>query len=129
MIIGPDRFTEQAQEAISVSQQILNRYRHNQWDCEHILLALVEQEKGVPAEILNELGINVDALHERLHRLLEGSKIKGEGSNQIYATPRLEDMFGRADFEAKRLNDEYIGTEHILAVSYTHLTLPTKRIV
>ena len=114
MIIGPDRFTEQAQEAISVSQQILNRYRHNQWDCEHILLALVEQEKGVPAEILNELGINVDALHEMLHRLLEGSKIKNEGSNQIYATPRLEDMFSRADFEAKRLNDEYIGTEHIL---------------
>jgi len=114
MIIGPDRFTEQAQEAISVSQQILNRYRHNQWDCEHMLLALVEQEKGVPAEILNELGINVDALHERLHRLLEGSKIKDEGSNQIYATPRLEDMFSRADFEAKRLNDEYIGTEHIL---------------
>ena len=79
-----------------------------------MLLALVEQEKGVPAEILNELGINVDALHERLHRLLEGSKIKDEGSNQIYATPRLEDMFSRADFEAKRLNDEYIGTEHIL---------------
>ena len=114
MITGPDRFTEQAQEAISVSQQILNRYRHNQWDCEHMLLALVEQEKGVPAEILNELGINVDALHELLHRLLEGSKIKDEGSNQIYATPRLEDMFSRADFEAKRLNDEYIGTEHIL---------------
>ena len=114
MLIGPDRFTEQAQEAISISQQILNRYRHNQWDCEHILLALVEQEKGVPAEILNELGINVDALHEMLHRLLEGSKIKDERSNQIYATPRLEDMFSRADFEAKRLNDEYIGTEHIL---------------
>ena len=114
MLIGPDRFTEQAQEAISISQQILNRYRHTQWDCEHILLALVEQEKGVPAEILNELGINVDALHGMLHRLLEGSKIKDEGSNQIYATPRLEDMFSRADFEAKRLNDEYIGTEHIL---------------
>jgi len=74
----------------------------------------VEQEKGVPAEILNELGINVDALHELLHRLLEGSKVKDEGSNQIYATPRLEEMFSRADFEAKRLNDEYIGTEHIL---------------
>ena len=114
MLIGPDRFTEQAQEAISISQQILNRYRHTQWDCEHILLALVEQEKGVPAEILNELGINVDALHEMLHRLLEGTKIKDERSNQIYATPRLEDMFSRADFEAKRLNDEYIGTEHIL---------------
>ena len=114
MLIGPDRFTEQAQEAISISQQILNRYRHSQWDCEHVLLALVEQEKGVPAEILNELGINMEALHDRLHRLLESSKSKRVSSNQIYATPRLEDMFGRAEAEAKRLNDEYVGTEHIL---------------
>ena len=110
MLIGPDRFTEQAQEAISISQQILNRYRHSQWDCEHVLLALVEQEKGVPAEILNELGINMEALHDRLHRLLENSKSKKVSSNQIYATPRLEDMFGRAEAEAKRLNDEYVGT-------------------
>ena len=114
MIVGPDRFTEQAQETISISQQILNRYRHNQWDCEHILLALIEQEKGVPAEILNELGINVDALHERLHRVLENSKNKRRDSSQIYATPRLENMFERADSEATRLSDEYDGTEHIL---------------
>ena len=114
MIVGPDRFTEQAQETISISQQILNRYRHNQWDCEHILLALIEQEKGVPAEILNELGINVDALHERLHRVLENSKNKRRDSGQIYATPRLENMFERADSEATRLSDEYVGTEHIL---------------
>ena len=87
MIVEPDRFTEQAQEAISISQQILNRYRHNQWDCEHILLALIEQEKGVPAEILNELGINVEALHERLRRVLEVSKNKRGDFSDIWPRP------------------------------------------
>ena len=39
MVMGPERFTEQAKEAITQSQEILNRYRHNQWDSEHIFLA------------------------------------------------------------------------------------------
>ena len=67
MVLGPEKFTEQAQEALNNSQLILNRYRHNQWDCEHILMALIEQEKGVPAEILNELEVNINLLHARLH--------------------------------------------------------------
>ena len=63
MVMGPERFTEQAQEAITQSQEILNRYRHNQWDSEHVFLALLEQEKGVTAEVLSQLDINLDSLH------------------------------------------------------------------
>ena len=114
MLLGPERFTEQAQEAVANSQQILNRYRHNQWDCEHVLMALVEQEKGIPAEILNDLGVNIEILHARLHSLLEDS-LKTEGiESQIYQTPRLGELFLRADSEAKRLNDEFIASEHLL---------------
>ena len=114
MLLGPERFTEQAQEAVANSQQILNRYRHNQWDCEHVLMALVEQEKGIPAEILNDLGVNIEILHARLHSLLEDS-VKTEGvESQIYQTPRLGELFLRADSEAKRLNDEFIASEHLL---------------
>ena len=114
MVLGPDRFTEQAQESLNNSQLILNRYRHNQWDCEHVLMALVEQEKGVPAEILNELGVNIDIFHSRLHLMLENTHKTGGSSNQIYETPRLNDLFVRADAESKRLNDEFIGSEHLL---------------
>ncbi len=114
MVLGPERFTEQAQEVLNSSQMVLNRYRHNQWDCEHILMALLEQEKGVPAEILSELGVNVDNLHARLHSLLE-TVTRAEGLQaQIYQTPRLGDLFLRAEAEAGRFNDEFIGTEHIL---------------
>ena len=114
MVLGPERFTEQAQESLSNSQLILNRYRHNQWDCEHILMALIEQEKGVPAEILNELGLNIDVLHSRVHSMLENADKTAGSSNQIYETPRLNELFVRADTEAKRLNDEFIGSEHLL---------------
>ena len=114
MVLGPERFTEQAQESLSNSQLILNRYRHNQWDCEHILMALIEQEKGVPAEILNELGLNIDVLHSRVHSILENADKTAGSSNQIYETPRLNELFVRADTEAKRLNDEFIGSEHLL---------------
>ena len=114
MVLGPERFTEQAQESLSNSQLILNRYRHNQWDCEHILMALIEQEKGVPAEILNELGLNIDVLHGRVHSMLENADKTAGSSDQIYETPRLNELFVRADTEAKRLNDEFIGSEHLL---------------
>ena len=114
MVLSPDRFTEQAQEVIAASQEILNRYRHNQWDCEHLFLALIEQEKGVPSEIFSTLGVNLQVLHANLHSYLEqDDKIAGQ-ANQIFITPRLSELFGRADDEAKRLNDEFIGTEHIL---------------
>ena len=90
MILGPERFTEQAQESLNNSQLILNRYRHNQWDCEHILMALIEQEKGVPAEILNELGVNIEVFHARFHNMLENSQKTGGLAEQMYQTPRLK---------------------------------------
>ena len=117
MVMGPERFTEQAQEAITQSQEILNRYRHNQWDSEHVFLALLEQEKGVPAEVLSQLDINLDSLHGRVHRILEqSSKVNGH-RNQIFITPKLADFFERCETEAKRLNDEFIGTEHMLVAA------------
>jgi len=114
MVLSPDRFTEQAQEVIAASQEILNRYRHNQWDCEHLFLALIEQEKGVPSEIFSALGVNLEILHANLHSYLEkDDKVDGQVS-QIFITPRLTELFERAENESKRLSDEFIGTEHIL---------------
>jgi len=51
-----ERFTNQTKEAIGQSQQILQRYQHNQLDTEHILLALLEQEGGVVPRVLEEAG-------------------------------------------------------------------------
>ena len=52
MVLRPDSFTEQAQEVLRQSQELVRRYRHTQWDAEHILMALLGQDEGVPADLL-----------------------------------------------------------------------------
>ena len=67
----PERFTEQAKEILANSQAIAARYRHIQWDVEHILLALLEQESGLTLQILGRLGVNVEAVKKRVEDHLE----------------------------------------------------------
>jgi ATP-dependent Clp protease ATP-binding subunit ClpC len=114
MVIKSDDFTEQAQEVLGTSQEIVRRYRHSQWDVEHILMALLEQEEGVPVEILRKLGVSMPALRARLHGLLDqGPKVAYE-SSQVYVAPRAATVLERAKAEASRLNDDFIGAEHVL---------------
>ena len=107
MVLRPDQLTEQAQE-------IVRRYGHSQWDSEHVLIALLEQEEGVPAEILRQLGVSLEAIHDRLHQILDQAPKIAHESSQIYVAPRAARLLERAKAEADRLNDEFVGTEHLL---------------
>ena len=108
-----ERFTEMAQEAIALSQQLVQQYNHNQWDVEHILLALLMQEKGIVGEILRDLKVDVDAVKSQVSAALERMPKVSYGSGQIFATPRIVALYNASDAEAKRLQDEFISTEHI----------------
>ncbi len=108
------RFTEQAQEALAASQELVRRYRHSQWDVEHILLALLQQEKGLVSGILTELGVDIEAVKRQVEAALEGTPRVAYEAGQIYATPRVAQLVERAGKEAERLKDEFIGTEHLL---------------
>ncbi|MDY6917972.1 MAG: AAA family ATPase [Chloroflexota bacterium] len=109
-----DRFTEQAQEALALSQQLVHEYKHTQWDVEHILLALLRQEKGLASQILSKLGADPAQVQSRVEAALEKTpKVAHEGAT-FYATPRTVRVLGNASEEADRLRDEFIGTEHIL---------------
>ena len=109
-----ERFTEQAQEVLAASQELVRRYRHNQWDVEHILLALLEQEKGITQEILRELGVDVKAVKQRVETTLERFPKVAYETTQIYATPRISALLENANREADRLKDEFVSTEHLL---------------
>ena len=113
MVLRPEQFTEQAQEVLHNSQELVRRYRHSQWDVEHVLLALLELEQGLPGEILAELGVTADSLKTRLHQSLEAAPSVTHENNQIYATPRAARLLDNAKGEAERLKDEYIGAEHL----------------
>lgn len=109
-----DRFTEQAQEVLARSQEVVRQFRHSQWDVEHILLALLQQEGGLATEILDKLGVDGDRMKERVEAVLAAApKLSYEGA-QIYATPRIARLFENANAEADRLKDEFVGSEHLL---------------
>jgi len=112
--LKPERFTEQAQEVLAASQELLRRYRHNQWDVEHILLALLEQEKGITGDILQMLGVDVEAIKQRVGATLESFPKVAYEAGQIYATPRISALLENANREADRLKDEFVSTEHLL---------------
>jgi len=109
-----ERFTEQAQEALALSQELVRQYHHSQWDVEHILLALLQQERGLVGDILRELGADAQAVRQPVQAVLERSPRLAYETPQIYATPRVAQLLQAAGAEADRLKDEFIGTEHLL---------------
>ena len=110
----PERFTEQAKEVLAASQSIASRYHHVQWDVEHILLALLEQEGGLTSQVLEKLGANVEALKKRVEDSLDRAPKATYESAQIYATPRIARLMDNAAREADRLKDDFISIEHLL---------------
>ena len=110
----PERFTEQAQEVLAASQELVRRYHHNQWDVEHILLALLEQEKGITRDILQMLGVDSEVVKQRVGATLDGFPKVAYEATQIYATPRISALLESANREADRLKDEFVSTEHLL---------------
>ena len=112
--LKPERFTEQAQEVLAASQELVRRYRHNQWDVEHVLLALLEQEKGITKDILQMLGVDIDVVKKRIGATLESFPKIAYEATQIYATPRISALLENANREADRLKDEFVSTEHLL---------------
>jgi len=109
-----EKFTEQAQQALAASQELVRQYQHNQWDIEHILLALLMQEQGLVGEILKELGIDREAVRNEVKAALQKTAKVAYEMGQIYATPRAARLLKTANDEAERLKDEFIGTEHLL---------------
>ena len=122
MVLKPDNFTEQGQEVLASSQEIMRRYHHSQWDVEHILLALLELDKGVPVEVLRRLGVPIDAMKSRAGEVLENAPKTAHGPGQIYVTPRATRLLEDAKAEADRFKDEFVGAEHLLIA----LTLETQ---
>ena len=117
MVLRPEQFTEQAQEVLQRSQELVRHYQHTQWDVEHILLALVGLEGGIPTNILEELGVSVEAMKSRLHQILEAAPKVVQGGNQIYSTPRVQRLLENAQEESKRMNDQFVSVDHLFVAA------------
>ena len=114
MVLRPEEFTDAARQVLHDSQQIVQRYRHSQWDAEHVLMALLEQQDGVVADVLAAIGADAKQIMQPLHEAMERTPKANQQTNQIYQTPRASQLLYSAKSESERLQDDYISAEHLL---------------
>ena len=111
------KFTEKAQQALAGSQKLAARMNHQQLDVEHVLLALLDQDKGLAPAILNKAGVSLDALTVKVQRELEKLPRVTTPSgppDRFYPTGRFTKLIDNAEAEAKKLKDDYVSVEHLL---------------
>ena len=109
-----DKLTIKAQDAIQDAQHIADQNGQQQVEPEHLLLALLGQEGGVVAPILQKLGANPEALAARVQDEIDRMPRVSGAAVASYIGPRLKRVLEIALQEAERLKDEYISTEHLL---------------
>lgn len=108
----PSKFTEKAWEAIVKSQDVARRFRHQQLEVEHVILAMLEQE-GVAQNMLNKAGIDLARFKQQLEGFAQRQpRVASDG--QLYLGQGLDTLLDKADIARKSLQDDYISVEHLL---------------
>ncbi len=109
-----DRFTNQAQQLLEASQNLVREKRHAQWDVEHLLASIARVEDGLANDLLNALNVDRARLRADADTVIDAAPRLSYDVVQLTVTPRVVQLLERANVEAERLNDEYVGVEHIL---------------
>lgn len=106
------RFTERARKVIFYAQEEAQRLGENQVSTEHLLLGLVRETDSVAARILDRMGISLQRIRQEVERFAHrGDSRPGQ---EMQLTPRAKRVIDLAYDEARQLNNNYIGTEHLL---------------
>ncbi len=106
------RFTERARKVIFYAQEEAGRLGENYVSTEHLLLGLIRENDSMACRILDRLGISLDLVRSEIERQVA----RGEGrlGQDLHLTPRAKRVIDLAYDEARQLNNNYIGTEHLL---------------
>jgi ATP-dependent Clp protease ATP-binding subunit ClpC len=105
------RFTEKVRMAVFAAQEVAERYGESEIGPEHLLSALLEDSGGVAAAILQRAGVSREALRADLERRLPRKEaVSGEQTRLTAAGKQVIDL---AYVEARRLNSNSIGTQHL----------------
>ena len=109
----PSKFTEKAWEAIVQSQDIVRRYKHQNLEAEHLLIALLEQPDGIATRMLAKVNVDVTRFFQQLDDFTNRQPKLGT-VDQLYVGYSLEKLLDRAEITRKSLQNDLISEAHIL---------------
>jgi len=106
------KFTNSAQNVLEIAKEIAIELGHNYIGTEHILYGLTEEENGVASKVLENQNINSENVLDEIENLI--GKDEQRTITSLGFTPRTKRVLENAFLEARKLDSDYIGTEHIL---------------
>src|SRR5499433_2510400 len=108
-----ERFTDRARKVMQLANQEAQRFNHEYIGTEHILLGLVKEGTGVAANVLKNLDIDLRKIRMEVEKIVQaGPDMVTMG--KLPQTPRAKKVIEYAIEEARNLNHNYVGTEHLL---------------
>ena len=108
-----ERFTDRARKVMALANQEAQRFNHEYIGTEHILLGLVKEGSGVGANVLKNLDVDLRKVRLEVEKLVKaGPEVVMMG--KLPQTPRAKKVIECAIEEARSLNHNYVGTEHLL---------------
>jgi ATP-dependent Clp protease ATP-binding subunit ClpA len=108
-----ERFTDRARKVMQLANQEAQRFNHEYIGTEHILLGLVKEGSGVAANVLKILDIDLRKIRLEVGKIVQsGPDMVTMGS--LPQTPRAKKVIEYSIEEARNLNHNYVGTEHVL---------------
>ncbi len=110
-----ERFTDRARKVMQLANQEAQRFNHEYIGTEHVLLGLVKEGSGVAANVLKNLDIDLRKIRLEVEKIVQ----HGPGGEQVVMgrlphTPRAKKVIEYSIEEARNLNHNYVGTEHLL---------------
>jgi len=108
-----DRFTDRARKVMSFARQEAERFNHDYIGTEHVLLGLVKEGSGVAANVLENLDVDLEKVRLEVEKLVKPAP-DVVTMGQLPFTPRAKKVLEFAIDEARALDHNYVGTEHLL---------------
>jgi ATP-dependent Clp protease ATP-binding subunit ClpC len=108
-----ERFTDRARKEMQLANQEAQRFNHEYTGTEHVLLGLIKEGSGVAANVLKNLDVDLRKIRLEVEKLVQsGPEMVTMG--KLPQTPRAKKVIEYSMEEARNLNHNYVGTEHIL---------------
>jgi ATP-dependent Clp protease ATP-binding subunit ClpA len=112
-MIGNIPYTPRVKKVLALAAKEAKALNHTYVGTEHILLGLVKEGSGVGANVLKNLGVDLRKVRLGVEKLVKSGP-DPVAPGELYQTPRAKKVIEYAIEEARALNHNYVGTEHIL---------------
>ena len=108
-----ESFTIKTQEALQEASSIANKNDNSEIGTEHVLEALLEQQDGLVAPVVERVGVAVNQLLNKVKDIII-SNPKVSGAAQLYLSSGMQKVLAKAENEMTAMHDQYLSTEHLL---------------